>query len=452
MDSVRPALPLVVLLLAAVVVGAGAVTGDSADPAEPTTGTQSTASVAQSANETTRPANRTGPYPGNTLIGLQAEGWFGNDNGSAIVVNPEGEVVWEYDPESARVFDTEALENGNILASVAVVEYDEDCPEGLGDRCVHNRVVELNYTTTDVVWEYDWYDVFPEHHEVHDADRLESGETAIIDMGNDRAFTVNREGEITWQWNASEHLTEGTPFWEEYVPEGSADEYRRGGPESDWTHMNDIDRLENGTFQLSIRNFDVVIEVDPETNEIVDVIGAPGDHRVMREQHNPMRLANGTVLIADSENDRVVEVDVETEEVVWEYDGTGSGKLLQWPRDADRLPNGNTLVTDSRNFRVIEVDPSGEVVWSYGMPDARGIMYEADRIGVPEESTTVPSGRSLESRSSSGPIGSTLATADSWLSFVPFFPPWYGVVELLATLAGLVALGVLVRTRMRERA
>jgi outer membrane protein assembly factor BamB len=344
------------------------------------------------------------------------------------------------------VFDVEALDNGNVMASVATVATGDDCPDGLGDRCVHNRVVELGYPNTTVVWSYEWWDVFPEHHEVHDADRLPSGETAIVDMGNNRAFTVNRAGEITWQWNATEHLAEGTPFFEEYVPEGSAGEFRQGGPETDWTHMNDIDRLENGHFQLSIRNFDVVVEVDPETNEIVDVIGAPTRHEVMNEQHNPMRIeSGGTLLIADSENDRVVEIDVETGETVWRYDGTGSGELLQWPRDADRLPNGNTLVTDSRNFRVLEVGPNGSVVWRYEMKEERGIVYEADRLDVQEEPDGVPSGRDLTGRSSDGFLGSIVATAEGWLGFVPFLPVWVGLLELLVALIGLGALVALVR-------
>ncbi|MFC7227844.1 aryl-sulfate sulfotransferase [Salinirubellus salinus] len=434
MESRRVALPLAVLLLSVAVIGAAAAGGGGTAPAQQ-----------QSPANETDPANAT-VYPGNTLLGLQAEGWFGNNNGSARVVNPEGETVWEWRPENGRVFDVEALDNGNVLASVAIVP--EDCPPQYGDTCVHNRVVELDYPNENVVWEYDWYDVFPNHHEVHDADRLENGETAIIDMGNNRAFTVNEAGDITWQWNATEHISEGTPFFEEYVPEGSAEEFRQGGPESDWTHMNDIDRLENGNFQLSIRNFDVLLEVDPETNDIVDVVGRPTAHSVMNEQHNPMRL-NGTVLIADSENDRVVEVDVDTNEVVWEYDGTGSGELLQWPRDVDRLPNGNTLVTDSRNFRLLEIDRTGEVVWRYEMKAERGIVYEADRMGVPEEQARV-SGDGFESRTSDGPLGSALATADSWLGFVPFLPTWMGPVEVLAALSGLGALGFLAVQRRRE--
>ncbi|MFC6938792.1 aryl-sulfate sulfotransferase [Salinirubellus sp. GCM10025818] len=427
METARLVVPLVVLLLAGSLLGVQAATYTPG------------ATTAETAGEIR-------PYPGNTLIGIQAKGWFGNDNGTAMVVTPEGETVWEYDPPNSRVFDVEALDNGNVMASVATVATGEDCPDGLGDRCVHNRVVELGYPNTTVVWSYEWWDVFPEHHEVHDADRLPSGETAIVDMGNNRAFTVNRAGEITWQWNASEHLAEGTPFFEEYVPEESAGEFRQGGPETDWTHMNDIDRLENGNFQLSIRNFDVVVEVDPETNEIVDVIGSPTRHSVMNEQHNPMRIeSGGTLLVADSENDRVVEVDVETEEIVWQYDGTGSAELLQWPRDADRLPNGNTLVTDSRNFRVLEVGPNGSVVWRYEMKEERGIVYEADRLDVEEEPDSVPSGRDLTSRSSGGALGSIVATVEGWLGFVPFLPVWVGVLELLVALVGLGALVALAR-------
>jgi hypothetical protein len=434
MDLHRLVVPIAVLLLSLTILGVGAVNGDSSDsvtgPADITPETDAT-------NATV--------YPGSTLLGIQAKGWFGNNNGSAVVINPEGEEIWAWAPENGRVFDVEALDNGNVLASVAIVP--ETCPVRYGDTCVHNRVVELDYPSQEVVWEYDWYDVFPNHHEVHDADRLANGQTAIVDMGNNRAFTVNKQGNVTWQWNATEYIGEGTPFFEEYVPKGSAEEFRQQGPESDWTHMNDVDQLSNGNLQLSIRNFDVLLEVAPDTNEIVDVIGRPTDHSVMNEQHNPMRL-NGTVLIADSENNRVVEIDVRTEEVVWVYDGTGSGQLLQWPRDVDRLPNGNTLITDSRNFRVLEIDRTGEVVWRYEMKQERGIVYDADRMGVPEEQARV-SGQGFESRTSTGSVGSLLATVNSWLGFVPFLPAWMGLIEILALLASAGAVGYLTVQRRR---
>ena len=410
------------------------------------------------------PQGGEGAYPGETLISVQAYGWFDEDNGQAFTVDRNGTRTWTYDPPNAWVFDAEALDSGNVLVSFGQNPKAENvrCPDRYysGERpagqngCILNRVVEVDPDTNEVVWEHSWYDAFPTHHEVHDADRLANGETVIIDMGNDRTFTVDQSGEVTWQWNATDHLTPGTPFWEEYVaplPEDEQDAFRRSGPESDWTHMNDVDRLGNGNFQMSIRNFDVTIEVERPSGEIVGVVGAPTRHEVMDEQHNPNRLErHDTLLVADSENDRVVEVHTSNGSVVWEYDGTGSGAKLAWPRDADRLPNGNTLVTDSRNFRVIEVGPNGSVVWSYSLADRQGIVYEADRLGpsddpLAEEPDDVPAGGELEGRSSnSGP----LATVDSWLGFV--FPPWVGVGEVLTGLVGLVAGVALLREGYRE--
>jgi len=279
-----------------------------------------------------------------------------------------------------------------------------------------------------------------EYHGVHDVDRLASGETAVIDMGNDRAFTVARNGSVTWSWNGTRRLGAGSAFDEEY---GSPP---RSGPESDWTHMNDIDQLPNGNFQLSIRNFDVIVEVDPETNEIVDVIGEPGNHSFLYEQHNPYRLTEwGTIIVADSENDRIVEYDLETNERVWSY---GGDDILRWPRDADRLPNGNTLITDSLNDRVIEINSEGEIVWEYS---GVRLPYEADRQGVPEEAGNTVSGRELRGQTEEGgPVLSFLRQIEGYASYV--MPAWVGIPELL-TIAGIivVTIGLVVDAVWRYR-
>ncbi len=437
----RLAVPAVVLLLAVALL-----VGQAATAPAPGGGAPATPDA---------PAGGEGAYPGETLIAVQVYGWFTEDNGQAITVDRNGTRTWTYDPPHSYVFDAEALDNGNVQVAFGQNPLAENvrCPDEYysGERpagkngCIYNRVVEVNPETNEIVWEHSWYDAYPTHHEVHDADRLPNGETVIIDMGNNRVFTVDRSGQITWSWYAENHLSEGTEFWNEYVaplPEEEREEFRKQGPESDWTHMNDVDRLENGNFQLSIRNFDTTIEIERPSGDIVDVIGAPTRHEVMNEQHNPNRLErHDTLLIADSENDRVVEVHTSNGSVVWEYDGTGSGEKLAWPRDADRLPNGNTLVTDSRNFRVLEVGPNGSVVWSHSLADRKGIVYEADRLGpgddpMPEEPDDVPAGGDLQSRSTGG-VGDSIATVESWLGFV--FPPWVGLAELLTGLVGLVA-------------
>jgi len=411
-------------------------------------------------SDTTRQATTDERY---TLFGVQADGWFGNDNGYAAVVDESGATVWNWSVPNSRVFDTEQLENGNILVSVAVSVPQAECPTDYrADRfdrpCVRNRVVELDYETQDIVWEYDWYDAFPNHHEVHDADRLPSGETAIADMGNHRAFAVDQSGTVTWEWNASDHISRETEWFDEHVPEGSEDEFDSNGPESDWTHLNDIDRLDSGNFLLSIRNYDVVLEV-ARNESIVETYGEPGDHSIMDEQHNPNLLAEtGTLVVADSGNDRIVELDAANETVVSEYGsvpaGSNVGDLsLRWPRDADRLPNGNTLITDSRRFRVLEVAPNGSVVWSHLRQGDRSIVYEADRIRLddehlPEEPSIATDNATLVTRTN-GPLVDLYATLDSYLAFVPFLPLWVGPLPLVIGLVDLGALLLLARGRLR---
>ncbi len=392
--------------------------------------------AATAGSETTRWMD--GTYDGDTLLTVQSYGWFGSDNGKAFIVDEDGTIAWEFDPPDTRVFDGEMLATGNVQLAVGTRLPLEECPdEYANDHCILNRVIEVDVDTNEIVWEYSWTDAFMSHHEVHDADRLPTGEVAIADMGNNRAFIVDQDGEITWSWRAENHIAAGTEFWEQYVPADRADEFRKGGPESDWTHLNDIDLLPSGNIQLSIRNFDVVLEIERDTKEIVDVIGRPGDHEVLNEQHNPNRLANETLLVADSENDRIVEIDVETGEPFWSYSG-GSGQLA-WPRDADRLPNGNTLLVDSRNFRVLEINTTGNIVWEYSLAGDRGIVYDADRLGLPEEPTDVPTAKSFGGNGTVTRGSPLVTTVESWAGFI--FPPWVRFAELL-TIAGMIVVSL----------
>ena len=90
------------------------------------------------------------PYPGDTLVTVQAYGWFGNFNGDAFLVNPDGERVWEYAPDDAAMFDGEKLDNGNVMVSYGQWIPNEECPEEYqdtnvnGDHCVKNIVEEVD--------------------------------------------------------------------------------------------------------------------------------------------------------------------------------------------------------------------------------------------------------------------------------------------------------------------
>ncbi|NHN57538.1 hypothetical protein [Halorussus rarus] len=312
----------------------------------------------------------------NTLVALQGY----KDEGRAVEFSPDGEIVWEY-ADADDVFDVEALGPDRVQVSTATEIPDGECPARFRDdgfrNCVRNALRIVEQSTDEVVWEYAWYDAELHEHELHDADHYAvngSDRWVLVDMGNDRVFAVNRQQEIVWQWNATDTYDR---------PKGM-------GPEGDWTHMNDVDRIRPGVFQVSLRNFDTVVELRVENATGSSAGAGPGDRDVtvrpivgpnqfagkgdvLYEQHNPDRLADGHLLVADSEHDRVVELN-RSGEVVWEFGGSAT---LNWPRDADRLPNGHTLVTDSYNDRVVEVDEDGEIVWAV---ETGGLPYEADRL------------------------------------------------------------------------
>ena len=313
------------------------------------------------------PGTVTEPADNATVVGIQGFHFQGQgaEKKPARVVSagPEGETNWAFeggDYDATWFYDVDPLPNGNLL----VVSTN---PDG-------TLVMELNRSTREAVWQerFDMTDT-------HDVDMLPNGNLVIANMRNwdeeagvsdDRIVIYDREAdEFVWEWTFRNHFPNTTD----------------GGFSEDWSHVNDVDRIGEGRFLLSPRNFDQAIVVDRESKEIVERLGADGDHDTLFEQHNPDWLVseagNPTILVADSENDRVVEYTKRDGE--WEQIWTVGAGQLSWPRDADRLPNGNTLITDSLNHRVIEVTPQGKIVWEYY---ATWGAYEAERLGTGDES------------------------------------------------------------------
>jgi PGF-CTERM protein len=211
--------------------------------------------------------------------------------------------------------------------------------------------------------------------DTHDADLVNGGEEILIaNMRNydatngtneDRILLYNRtRDEVVWEWEFDDHYNRSVG----------------GDYDDDWSHVNDVDRVGEGRYLVSPRNFDQVIVVNRTTGDIDLRLGENRNHRILRQQHNPDYLETNqgrpTMLVADSENDRIVEYSRADGE--WNRTWTlGNRSTLNWPRDADRLPNGNTLVTDSRNHRVFEVTPDGEIVWEVYTP---WLPYDAERV------------------------------------------------------------------------
>ncbi|WP_243700448.1 arylsulfotransferase family protein [Halorussus pelagicus] len=315
----------------------------------------------------------TSPANGTTVISVQGFE-FGQDGGKRpaklVGVGPSGDIEWVH--QSAEKYDVvwgydvDPMDNGNLFVTATT-------------RGHETLVYEFDPDTQERVWSktFDLGDT-------HDADLINDGEAILLanmrnynasaERNDDRIFVYNRTTEeIEWEWRFDDH----------YEPQNLEENYT-----DDWTHVNDVDKISDGLYLASPRNFDQAIVVNRSTNDIAMTLGEDGETDILNEQHNPDYLESGngtpTLIVGDSENDRIVEYANPDGDLTdgdgWNRTWTLTGDL-NWPRDADRLPSGNTLVTDSSNHRVLEVTPEGEVVWEFYAP---WLVYDAARIPAGE--------------------------------------------------------------------
>jgi len=387
-----------------------------------------------------------------TLVGSQGGGPGWHEHGSAYLLDGT-DIEWREDSADSY-FDVQRLSDGRVLAGFMDSGY-EECGQ-YESPCAHTGIRLIDPDAdggATVVEEYGFPVRSQSNSEIHDAEPLPGGGFAMTDMDNERIMVVEN-GEVTWTWNAST------------VYDAPDDPTR-----TDWLHINDIDRIGEDRFLVSVRNANqlVIVErTDDGGSEVVEIInedepGSPddsctgngqlrdtdgdgdvrcGDPSILDHQHNPQWLGDGAVLVADSDNDRVVELhrtDDGDWEIAWVVRSV-DGRSLHWPRDADRLENGHTLITDTLNKRIVEIDENGTAVWTY--PTER-IPYEADR--VPRElqgsERTLPlatsDGVNLDGGSSESgiPVLSTLVVGVR--AAAPWAPVWFGEAQVALTLVSL---------------
>jgi hypothetical protein len=222
-----------------------------------------------------------------TLLSIQGARGSEKTNAMLLGIRPNGSVVGVHNGSANDrwwYYDIDPLDNGNLLLSTTKPGFSviEEVDPATGD---HVSIRE-----------------FPEVLDSHDVDLINGDKLLVNDMsqdGEDRVFVYNlTTEEITWEYWFANHTDQ--------FPEDGGGEY--GG---DWTHNNDIEQIDNGTFMVSVRNFDQVVAINRSTKQLEWQLGADDNYTVLNEQHNPdyFEGADGqpTVLVADSINDRVVE-------------------------------------------------------------------------------------------------------------------------------------------------
>lgn len=283
--------------------------------------------------------------------------------GRVVEITPEGTISDKYEQKQKKqwFYDVQVLEDGKTHVTTRIndtsysvtlnEEFEKQNNISFSAADTHDIEVDGNSTLLVAPMQKDYY---------------ENGQKTF----DDRIFAYNTSSEEEiWEWK----------FNSEYKP---PENYPRTG----WTHLNDIERVNQTVVMASPRNFDKVIFLNESSKQVIEnlSLGQTGNHSIINRQHNPDVVEwsedRKALLIADSENNRVVEYS----RIKGEWRRTWTAKTgLNWPRDADRLPNGNTLITDTLNHRVIEITPKGQVVWEVYVPWA---TYDSERVGTDEES------------------------------------------------------------------
>jgi len=304
-------------------------------------------------------------WPGTTLLSDRHD----TDKPRIIEVNMLGEVIWQYvlpkdfQRHNTMGPDAEELSNKNILLVLP-----------------KQGVIEIN-RNGDVVWSH------MDENITHDADRLPNGNT-LYAFGDDtiedaQVKEVNPEGELVWAWYAKEHF--------------NRQPYMSMSDEHGWTTTNSVERLENGNTLLSLKNFGVVVEVDPNGSTVRTV-----GEGLLIKPHGPELLPNGNIRVVNhSKHHELIEFDPSNNEIVWRflppYNKLGmalgigkekSRKVMLPIRDADTLPNGNVLFT--AYGIIFEVTRDGDIVWQLQFSDFHSALdgwkstgfYKAERIGL----------------------------------------------------------------------
>jgi len=380
-----------------------------------------------------------------TLVGVQGVGSY-HDGGSVRLLDGDAE---QWRESSAPVyFDVTKLDNGSVLAGYMAGGYEDCGPYPAPCHRTGFRIIDPDAEGSPAVV-YEWS--FPVRNrvasEVHDVEPLPGGGFVFADMEHERVGIVEND-EVVWEWNADTRYD---------VPEG------KDRTKIDWLHINDVDRIGEGRFLVSVRNANqlVVLErgegvvevINKDRDDDTDDDGLVGDPSILYHQHNPQWLGDGAVLVADSENHRVVELhrtDDGTWEPVWVLRGA-AGQKFDWPRDADRLPNGNTLVTDTRNARLVEINATGTVVWEHQF-DYRALPYEADRLPVGEPVGAPTYGNTASDGVATGGHVPVLTPLLRLVSAAVRLPLWVGELHLFLTLVSvaLVGAGTVIRWRDGE--
>ncbi|MDI4649605.1 aryl-sulfate sulfotransferase [Cohnella hashimotonis] len=258
---------------------------------------------------------------------------------------------------------------------------------------------------------------------------------------DDVIIEVDWEGNIVWEWAASDHFEE-LGFDEDAKEALFRDPNSRhfgGNTGGDWMHINSAswvgpnkfydagdERFHPDNVIWDARESNIIAITDRKTGKIVWQLGPDFSKPEVKHlgwivgQHHahiiPRGLpGGGNLLVFDNggwggyglpnpaspdglknavrDHSRVLEINPVTLEIEWQYTPTEAGYLAPldsyrfyspYISSAQRLPNGNTLITEGADGRIFEVTAAHELVWEYISPYKNNrnsnMVYRAYRV------------------------------------------------------------------------
>ncbi|GLI92330.1 hypothetical protein LMG27198_13220 [Methylocystis echinoides] len=357
----------------------------------------------------------------------------GGDDVSRLI-DLTGKVVheWKYTGQPVAFIDPALVggSRGHIFVTLATEEgKGTDLVPGRAQTRIRKAVGEVDWSGAKI-WEFGPNAPGGRAQQHHDIARLPNGNTLVLanvvyplpgfsapQVLDDVAYEVNADGDIVWQWAASDHLDE-IGF--------TAEELKliKASKSADYLHVNNLKPVgpnhwydegdsrfapDNLIFDSRSANFIAVI--DRKTRKIVWTLGphyppisedgsttsrkTPRPVDQISGQHDAQIIPKGlpgagNLLVFDNQGEagyphaavsytggsRVLEINPVTREIVWQYTGASSGQP-GWAfrsthiSNARRLPNGNTFIDEGQIGRFFQVTPEGDIVWEYINPYPR---------------------------------------------------------------------------------
>lgn len=269
--------------------------------------------------------------------GMMKEGWKPRivevSNSEATVTIPQWDSYSPPGPGPLAITDCRRLDNGNYIVGKSKV-----------------GVFEVERVTGKVLR------FMADSGTTHCIEQLSNGNILMNNPVTDMVYEKTWDGQVVWSWSVANHVQPYTMknyyLWERSL--GYRNMYYEWRMGSQWTQVNSVVRLPNGHHLLSLKNWDIIAEID-ESGDIVWEYGA----LLLRKPHNPTLLDNGNILIHDTGNNRVIEVSRD-QEIVWEY---SEGMVSPMAGMAQRLDSGNTVILECFRSCIFEVTQDKKCVW-----------------------------------------------------------------------------------------